>query len=306
MTHSVPKQLAAIGSGAAFGFYEKALEQSKTAKFIAIVDPTRTPGRDSNGRKVVNGLHELRGLQLDAVVIMSPNCHHAEQAIEAIRFGFPVLCEKPLAISVKDAVRAIDCADEHRLWLQMAMHCRYRPEIEYLYRNIDGPITYFEQRYLEDWMSASAWFFDPKVSGGGVLLDVGINQIDWLFPLVAPMTVTDAHCELGGGKVEVECRIEWGWNGGSGRTELSWRAVNREKRSLVVTKPGTRFELDHQQHTAKVNGQRRATEQCREYQKVIAAFLSDLPTDPRPDFRAIHVLQLLRSAYQCAGLRFLE
>lgn len=304
--HSSPKKLAAIGTGAAFGFYEKAIGQTGDAEFIALVDPKKKPGRDAKGRIVVHELRKLKGLPLDAVVILSPNCHHAEQAMEAIRLGFSVLCEKPLALSVKEATRVIECAEEHGQWLQVAMHCRHRPEIEYLYRNIDGPITFFEQRYWEDWMSASSWFFDPQVSGGGVLLDVGINQIDWLLPLIADLEVMEVNCDMGGKEVDVEFGIDWKWKGGKGRTELSWRAADQEKRSVIMTEPGTCFELDHQQHIVTINGEPRSAEECREYEKVITAFLLDLHSDPRPDFGPIQILKLLRSAYERAGLCFLR
>lgn len=302
---NVLKKLAAVGAGAAFRFYERAVEQLGSAEFIAIVDPNQEAGRNSKGQLVATTLRGLKGLPLDAVIILSPHCYHAKQAVEAVQLGFHVLCEKPLGINIRDAVAAVDYAQRQRRWLQVAMHCRYRPEIEYLYRNIDGPVIYFEQRYREDWMSASSWFFNPKISGGGVLLDVGINQIDWVFPFIPPMRVMNAECEMETGKVEVECRIEWSWKGGNGRTDLSWSGVNQEKRSTVVTQSGTRFELDHQRHLVSVDGQACAVEECREYEKVVAQFLSGLERDPKPDLRAIHVLTLLRSVYESAGLTFL-
>jgi myo-inositol 2-dehydrogenase / D-chiro-inositol 1-dehydrogenase len=45
--------------------------------------------------------------QVDAIVIASPDCTHADLAIAAIRVGKPVMCEKPLASTVDECVRVI-------------------------------------------------------------------------------------------------------------------------------------------------------------------------------------------------------
>lgn len=44
---------------------------------------------------------------LDGVVIASPDDTHAELAITAIESGIPLLCEKPLAVTVADAERVV-------------------------------------------------------------------------------------------------------------------------------------------------------------------------------------------------------
>src|SRR6202020_334884 len=45
---------------------------------------------------------------VDAVVIASPDETHPDLTVAAIRAGKPVLCEKPLALSVAECVRVVE------------------------------------------------------------------------------------------------------------------------------------------------------------------------------------------------------
>ena len=305
LKHQAPTRLAAFGAGKAFGFYEQAARRLKKAEFVAIIDPYRGPNID-NHCAVAARLQDLENLAVEAVLITSPNCYHAEQVIEATTAGLNVLCEKPLGITVEQAERAIAVARANNKWLQVAMHCRYRPEIRYLSQHIDGPIVFFEQHYEENWISASPWYFEPKMSGGGVLLDVGINQIDWLLPFLDLLSAKKATCETGGYRVDVECKIEWTWRGGTGVTHLSWCAAEEKKLTRILTKAGTCFELDHRNHAITRDGRSILLQECREYEGVLADFLLNMNGYRTMDVRAVEVLKLLRSAYNLAGLKFLQ
>lgn len=303
----VAYKLGACGAGSVFGAYERAAANLGCVEFTAVADPDASRRRRAArpGRRLVTDMTELLDERLDAIVILSPNYLHARQSVQALERGFAVLCEKPLAVSLDEARRAVAYADRRRRLLAVAMHCRFRPEVSYLYRHIDGPVISFEQTYLENWMSASSWFFDPSLSGGGVLLDVGINQIDWLLPLLGDPSPSSVTYDTGGGRVEVECTVDWDWAGGSGRTHLSWRASEEKKITHVETGPGTRFELNHQAHSVRVNGEHRGSWECREYEGVLADFLTRLARRPTPDARPLRAVELLGAAYRKAGLPFL-
>jgi predicted dehydrogenase len=300
-----PTRLAAVGAGKAFSFYQQAARRIRKVEFVAIVDPYDSAA-PHKGYFVARSLRELPNLALDAVLITSPNCNHAQQAIEATTAGMHVLCEKPLGITVEQAEQAVEAARAHNRWLQVAMHCRYRPEIRYLSQYIDAPIVFFEQHYEEDWTSASPWYFDHERSGGGVLLDVGVNQIDWLVPFLDGLSAKKAECETGHHRVDLTCRVEWTWRGGSGSTYLSWLASEEKKVTRILTKRGTCFELDHKDHTIARDGQLIFLEESREYEGVLADFLFNLKGNPRIDARAVEVLKLLRSVYKLADLKFLQ
>src|SRR5215210_225549 len=224
-------RLGACGAGAIFRAYEKAAANLSGVEFVAVADPSlRQLQRASRpGRFLTTEAGELMGERLDAVLILSPNHLHARQALLALECGHAVLCEKPLATNLAEARRVLAFAEHHRRHLRVAMHCRFRPEVEYFFRHMDGPVVDFTQKYLESWLSASEWFFDPGLSGGGVLLDVGVNQIDWLLPVMHDIEPVNVNCRTGGLRVEVECELECVWSHGRGRTHLSWRAREEEK-----------------------------------------------------------------------------
>jgi Predicted dehydrogenases and related proteins len=301
-------RLGACGAGSIFRAYEKAATNLRHVEFVAVADPSIQQLRRAErpNRFMTAEVCEMLKEQLDAVLILSPNHLHAHQTLLALERGHAVLCEKPLATNIAEARQVLDFAEKHERHLQVAMHCRFRPEIEYFFQHVDGPIISFEQKYLESWMSASDWFFDPRLSGGGVLLDVGINQLDWLLPLVPDIAPLKVTYEMSDREVEVECELDCVWSHGQGKTHLSWRAQQEEKMTTLVTEPGTHFELNHQTHSVRVNGEHKGSWTCREYEQVLASFLAQLKERPIVDERAFRMLEFLGQAYSLAGLPFLN
>lgn len=66
---------------------------------------------------------------LDVVSVCTPNGLHAEHSIAALKTGFHVLCEKPMAISVADGLSMITAADETEKKLFVVKSSRYNPAI---------------------------------------------------------------------------------------------------------------------------------------------------------------------------------
>ena len=49
--------------------------------------------------------------EMDVVAVCSPNGMHAQHSIEALKAGFHVLCEKPMALTVHDCREMINTAE---------------------------------------------------------------------------------------------------------------------------------------------------------------------------------------------------
>jgi predicted dehydrogenase len=123
-------------------------------------------------------------------LICTPNGLHAGQAQAALRAGKDVLVQKPLALSCGDARATVTTAAETGRLLF----------VDYTYRFLET------MRVLGDAVSASgeirsiratfhniygpgaekSWFFDPKKSGGGALMDLGVHLLDLGLWLVEP------------------------------------------------------------------------------------------------------------------------
>jgi predicted dehydrogenase len=89
--------------------------------------------------KAYNDVDDLLAseLDIDVVVICSPNGLHAEHAIKALQAGFHVLCEKPMAISVHDCGRMIIAAEKANKRLFAIKQNRFNPPVEAVKQIID-------------------------------------------------------------------------------------------------------------------------------------------------------------------------
>lgn len=67
--------------------------------------------------------------EIDVISICSPNGLHAVHSINALNFGFHVLCEKPMAISVNDCGEMIKAAEKANRRLFAIKQNRFNPPI---------------------------------------------------------------------------------------------------------------------------------------------------------------------------------
>jgi len=95
-------------------------------------------------------LHERD--DIDAIVMALPPQFHAESAIRAVRAGKDVLVEKPVALTVADAERAVKAAREARRVFMVGHVLRFHPAFERLKGLIDagelGEVRYIHSHRL--------------------------------------------------------------------------------------------------------------------------------------------------------------
>lgn len=116
--------------------------------------------------------------ELDVVYIATPHVLHCENTILCLRHRIPVLCEKPLAINLREAQKMILTAQQQQTFLMEAIWTRFMP-------TIDKTLRLIEQGVIGRVLSIKADFgfnapFDPRGRifnqqlGGGALLDIGV------------------------------------------------------------------------------------------------------------------------------------
>lgn len=76
-----------------------------------------------------NELIQQEAGQVDVVAICTPNGLHASQTIAALKAGFHVLCEKPMAISVHDCGEMIKAAERANRRLFVVKQNRFNPPV---------------------------------------------------------------------------------------------------------------------------------------------------------------------------------
>jgi predicted dehydrogenase len=123
---------------------------------------------------------------IDVVDICTPGDSHAEIAIAAARAGKAVLCEKPLANTVRDAERMLAAVRKARVTHMLCHNYRRVPAIALAKRLIDegrlGTIRHFRGVYLQEWLvdpqAPRVWRLDRQQAGSGALGDLGSHVVD--------------------------------------------------------------------------------------------------------------------------------
>ncbi len=108
--------------------------------------------------------------ELDAVDICLPTDMHATVAIQALKAGKHVLCEKPMALTNDECLRMMEAADESGKILMIGQVLRFWPEYMALLAFVKGAeygavrqATFTRRCSLPDW---SKWLPDETRSGG--------------------------------------------------------------------------------------------------------------------------------------------
>jgi predicted dehydrogenase len=136
------------------------------------------------GRAVTDFNQAIADPQVEAVIVASINSTLADISAAAIRAGKHVLVEKPAGISVAQIDHLIAVAQKHRVCVQVGFNHRYHPAFikarEIFESGAMGELMFIRARYGHGGRVGyeKEWRADPKLSGGGELIDQGIHLID--------------------------------------------------------------------------------------------------------------------------------
>jgi predicted dehydrogenase len=123
---------------------------------------------------------------IDIVDINTPNDSHAEIAIAAAQAGKHVLCEKPLALTVKQCEAMVAAAKKAGVVNMVCHNYRRIPAIAQARKMIEegaiGQVYHYYARYAQDWIVNPdfplVWRLQKGVSGSGTHGDINAHIID--------------------------------------------------------------------------------------------------------------------------------
>jgi predicted dehydrogenase len=123
---------------------------------------------------------------IDIIDINTPNDSHCEIAVAAVQNGKHVLCEKPLALSVKQAQAMLNAAQKSKVVHMVCHNYRRIPAIaqakKMITEGVLGQIYHYHARYAQDWIVDPDfplnWRLDKKISGSGAHGDINSHIID--------------------------------------------------------------------------------------------------------------------------------
>ncbi len=168
------------------------------ASFVAAF-PAAVPHPDA--RSMFATRHDESDL---AVIATPPDSHHA-LVRDALDAGLHTLCEKPLALTVDEAAdlaRRADAAgrimascDDRFRDLATTREVRRLAASGALGRVYHATFvnTFRRARTGFDQLTQSAWFRDPRIAGGGVMMDWGPYDIAVLDEILDPVRVDVRH-----------------------------------------------------------------------------------------------------------------
>jgi predicted dehydrogenase len=138
------------------------------------------------GRNVVifDSLEELcADPEINLVYIATPPYMHHPQSRLALLAGKNVICEKPAAIKLNDALELHDLAKERNLLFVVNLMQRYNNLYEAVKLLIERKILgeflhgFFENYASDEFLEAPHWFWDEQKSGG-IFIEHGVHFFD--------------------------------------------------------------------------------------------------------------------------------
>lgn len=136
------------------------------------------------GRATNNPSEAIRYPGVDAVIVATVNAALAPISLQAIEAGKHVLLEKPAGVSVVEvealAAAAKRCGGVVRVGFNHRYHPAFVKARELVGAGELGPLMFIRARYGHGGRVGyeKEWRADPKLSGGGELIDQGVHVID--------------------------------------------------------------------------------------------------------------------------------
>jgi predicted dehydrogenase len=118
---------------------------------------------------------------VDVVDVGLPNFLHRVASEIAAENGKHVICEKPLARSADEAKSMLDAVERHGVIGCYAENQLFIPQItrakEMIEAGAVGKVFWIRSREAH-FGPHSAWFWNPELAGGGVLMDMGCHSVE--------------------------------------------------------------------------------------------------------------------------------
>ena len=139
--------------------------------------------------------------EIDVVSICSPNGLHATHSILALKAGFHVLCEKPMAINVNDCGEMIKAAERANKRLFVIKQNRFNPPVAAVKKLIDdGQLGKIHSVQLSCFWNRNPQYYEHSWKGtmemdGGTLYTQFSHFIDLLYWMIGDVRFVEAYAE---------------------------------------------------------------------------------------------------------------
>ena len=172
------------------------LETSAKLRVVRAIDPDPAAAdfAGEHGIACAASYEEaLRDSQVQGVVLCTPHSLHAEQIVKAATAKKHVFCEKPLSLSRKDVLRAVEACNNNGVALAVGHEKRFEPPIQELVRIAKagelGTLLQIEANFSQDkflTLPHDNWRLSGKEAPAGPMTATGIHLLDLSVGLLGP------------------------------------------------------------------------------------------------------------------------
>ena len=184
-------RVAILGLGDYATRVANAMQSCKKAKLVGAISgtPSKLPVWQSKYNIPAKNCYNYQTLDqikdnpdIDAVYVITPNATHKDFVIRSARAGKQVICEKPMAVSPEEAQEMVDACKAAGVQLLVGYRMHFEPKTLEVIRMRKagefGKIRFFQG--LSGFVSGDPrqWRRNPKLAGGGAMMDIGIYSVN--------------------------------------------------------------------------------------------------------------------------------
>jgi len=166
--------------------YISNLRQMDNVELVGVADDDPMRGQTIAAQNKAQYFHTYEDLleaRPDGVIICTENNRHLPFVQLAASRGIHVLCEKPLATTLKDARTIVEVCQKTGVLLMTAFPMRFSAPLLEIKSRLDngdfGDVYCFNATNQGELPTKHrAWFVDPALAGGGAIMDHTVHLVD--------------------------------------------------------------------------------------------------------------------------------
>jgi predicted dehydrogenase len=161
---------------------------AKDSRAVALsrrnLEQGRADAAHYNIEHVFNTTEELcKCPDVDVVFVTSPNALHYSDVLTAAKHGKAILCEKPMAMNLREAEEMTAAAKKAGVLMGIAQCFRFEPTVRRIRERVQRGDLGRVLSIRIDFMipgtnSPRKWMHDAALAGGGPIPDLGVHTID--------------------------------------------------------------------------------------------------------------------------------
>ena len=222
------------------------------------------PSRIYTDYRAMAAAEAQRADGIDVVAIVTPNHLHAPVAKAFLEAGIHVMCDKPLALSLDEAIEMRDLAERHNKLLGVTYTYSGYPMVRHAKDIVAagelGDVRFIAVEYVQDWLTdpvelqgnrQAEWRTDPSRTGaGGCLGDIGTHAyhlasfVSGMLPVELSADVTSM---VGGRRVDDHVQATLFYRSGARGNLIASQIAAGEGNALRLRVYGTKGSISFDQ-----------------------------------------------------------